>query len=70
MDRKTNNFKPTCKVFLWKIAKEKRFYRKRNLYCNLLPILVYFLLLILNTLEIQEETIQKNEIFNSETEVR
>jgi hypothetical protein len=60
----------SCKELLGKIAKEKRFYWKRNLCFSLLPIVLVWLALALTNKSDQEEgTYEKNDIFNPETEV-
>jgi hypothetical protein len=71
MERKSiGEFGITCKVFLWKIAKEKQFYWKKNLCYSLLPIVLVLLpLALIDKLDQREETISQNEIFEPETEV-
>jgi hypothetical protein len=71
MERKSGNeFRSTCKAFVWKIAKEKKFYWKRNLCYSLLPIVLVLLPLFLNDkLNMKDETVLSDEIFSPETEV-
>jgi hypothetical protein len=71
MERKSvGEFWGTCKVFLWKIAKEKIYHRNRNLLLSVLPILMALTLVVQNDrLNLKEKPTLNDEIFAAETDL-
>jgi hypothetical protein len=72
MERKSgNDFRNAFKTFIWKNAKEKVYYNRRNIWLSLSPIVVALLaLFLIDKLNLNEETItQYDETFAPETQV-